>query len=185
MSQTRSTRFRELLKKPPFVCMGAHDAVTAKLAEAAGAPAIYVSGFVASATSNTGERFEPIAGTWTALPTAGAPSNREAHSAVWTGDAPSTWDTLRGTLPMLLGMGLVFQMPAVVYFLARLRIVSAGFLVRHFKYAVLIIFIAAAVITPSGDMMTQTIFAAPMLGLYLLSIVIAWIVGPKRLRAAE
>ena len=86
---------------------------------------------------------------------------------------------------MLLGMGLVFQMPAVVYFLARLRIVSAGFLVRHFKYAVLIIFIAAAVITPSGDMMTQTIFAAPMLGLYLLSIVIAWIVGPKRLRAAE
>ena len=46
---TRSARFRELLKKPPFVCMGAHDAVTAKLAEQAGAPAIYVSGFVASA----------------------------------------------------------------------------------------------------------------------------------------
>jgi 2-methylisocitrate lyase-like PEP mutase family enzyme len=46
---SRSTRFRELLKKPPFVCMGAHDAVTAKLAEQAGAPAIYVSGFVASA----------------------------------------------------------------------------------------------------------------------------------------
>ena len=49
MSTYRSTRFRELLKKPPFVCMGAHDAVTAKLAEQAGAPAIYVSGFVASA----------------------------------------------------------------------------------------------------------------------------------------
>ena len=46
---SRSARFRELLKKPPFVCMGAHDAVTAKLAEQAGAPAIYVSGFVASA----------------------------------------------------------------------------------------------------------------------------------------
>jgi 2-methylisocitrate lyase-like PEP mutase family enzyme len=46
---TRSARFRELLRKPPFVCLGAHDAVTAKLAEAAGAPAIYVSGFVASA----------------------------------------------------------------------------------------------------------------------------------------
>ncbi len=45
----RSARFRELLKKPPFVCMGAHDAVTAKLAEQAGAPAIYVSGFAASA----------------------------------------------------------------------------------------------------------------------------------------
>jgi methylisocitrate lyase len=49
MSDSRSARFRELLRKPPFVCMGAHDAVTAKLAEQAGAPAIYVSGFVASA----------------------------------------------------------------------------------------------------------------------------------------
>jgi len=46
---TRSAKFRDLLKKPPFVCMGAHDAVTAMLAEQAGAPAIYVSGFVASA----------------------------------------------------------------------------------------------------------------------------------------
>lgn len=46
---SRSARFRELLKTPPFVCMGAHDAVTAKLAEQTGAKAIYVSGFVASA----------------------------------------------------------------------------------------------------------------------------------------
>jgi 2-methylisocitrate lyase-like PEP mutase family enzyme len=46
---TRSARFRALLKTPPFVCMGAHDAVTAKLAEQVGAPAIYVSGFAASA----------------------------------------------------------------------------------------------------------------------------------------
>jgi sec-independent protein translocase protein TatC len=56
---------------------------------------------------------------------------------------------------------------------------------KNFKYAILIIFIAAAVITPSGDMMTQTIFAAPMVGLYLLSILIAWLFGPKRLRDAE
>jgi methylisocitrate lyase len=49
MEQSRSARFRELLTKPPFVCLGAHDAVTAKLAEQAGAPALYVSGFVASA----------------------------------------------------------------------------------------------------------------------------------------
>ena len=49
VTASRSARFRELLRKPPFVCMGAHDAVTAKLAEQAGAPAIYVSGFVASA----------------------------------------------------------------------------------------------------------------------------------------
>jgi sec-independent protein translocase protein TatC len=81
---------------------------------------------------------------------------------------------------MLIGMGLVFQMPTVVYFLAKMRLVTARFLWRHLKYAVLIIFIVAAVITPSGDMITQTIFAAPMLGLYALSILIAWLVAPKR-----
>jgi sec-independent protein translocase protein TatC len=86
---------------------------------------------------------------------------------------------------MLLGMGIVFQMPTVVFFLAKMKLVSARFLVAHLKYALLIIFIVAAVITPTGDMMTQVIFAAPMLGLYLLSIVIAWVVGPKRLKGDE
>jgi sec-independent protein translocase protein TatC len=86
---------------------------------------------------------------------------------------------------MLLGMGVVFQMPTVVFFLAKMKMVTARFLLKHFKYAFLIIFIAAAVITPTGDMMTQAIFAAPMVGLYLLSIMIAWIVGPKRLMASE
>jgi sec-independent protein translocase protein TatC len=81
---------------------------------------------------------------------------------------------------MLIGMGLVFQMPTIVYFLARIKLITARFLAANFKYAFLIIFIVAAVITPTGDMMTQAIFAAPMVGLYLLSIAIAWIVGPKR-----
>src|SRR5215831_5536634 len=81
---------------------------------------------------------------------------------------------------MMLGMGVVFQMPTVVFFLAKMKLVTAHFLASQFKYAVLIIFIVAAVITPTGDMMTQTIFAAPMLGLYILSIIIAWVVGPKR-----
>ena len=80
---------------------------------------------------------------------------------------------------MLLGMGAVFQMPAIVFFLAKAGLVTARFLWRSFRYAFLLIFIVAAVITPTGDMATQTIFAAPMVGLYLLSIVIAWIVGRK------
>jgi len=84
---------------------------------------------------------------------------------------------------MLLGMGVVFQMPTVVFFLAKMKMITARFLLKQFKYAFLIIFVVAAVITPTGDMMTQTIFAAPMVGLYILSIAIAWIVGPKRLRA--
>ena len=86
---------------------------------------------------------------------------------------------------MLIGLGLVFQMPAVVYFMARMHLVTARFLAKHFKYAILIIFVAAAVITPSGDMMTQAIFAAPMLGLYVLSIGIAWAFQPKRLKDTE
>ena len=84
---------------------------------------------------------------------------------------------------MLLGMGIVFQMPAVVFFLAKMKMITARFLIVNFKYAFLIIFVVAAVITPSGDMMTQIIFASPMVGLYFVSIMIAWVVGPKRLRA--
>ncbi|OLB62414.1 MAG: twin arginine-targeting protein translocase TatC [Acidobacteria bacterium 13_2_20CM_2_66_4] len=86
---------------------------------------------------------------------------------------------------MLIGMGLVFQMPTIVYFLARIKLITARFLAKNFKYAFLIIFIVAAVITPTGDMMTQAIFAAPMVGLYLLSIAIAWIVGPNRIGDAD
>src|SRR5207237_10287936 len=52
---------------------------------------------------------------------------------------------------MLFAMGLVFQMPAVVFFLAKMGVVSARFLARHFKYAILIIFIVSAVITPPRD----------------------------------
>ena len=80
---------------------------------------------------------------------------------------------------MLIGMGLVFQMPTIVLFLAKMKLVTLRFLARNFKYAILIIFVAAAVITPTGDMITQTMFAAPMVGLYLVGIAIAWIVGPK------
>jgi sec-independent protein translocase protein TatC len=85
---------------------------------------------------------------------------------------------------MLLGMGVVFQMPTIIYFLAKMKLVTWRFLARNFKYAILIIFIVAAVITPTGDMITQTIFAAPMVGLYLLGILIAWMVGPKK-KSAE
>jgi sec-independent protein translocase protein TatC len=76
-------------------------------------------------------------------------------------------------------------MPIVVFFLARFGIVTAGFLARKIKYAVLIIFIVAAVITPSADVVTQTVFAAPMLVLYILSIGVAWIFGKKRPRIAD
>ena len=83
-------------------------------------------------------------------------------------------------MKMLLAFGLVFQMPTVVLFLARMGVVTARFLWRNIKYAILIIFIVAAVVTPSADMITQTAMAGPMIGLYLLSIGLAWLFGKKR-----
>jgi sec-independent protein translocase protein TatC len=80
---------------------------------------------------------------------------------------------------MLIGLGIVFQLPTIVFFLAKMKLVTARFLASNLKYAILIIFVVAAVITPGGDMMTQTIFAAPMIGLYLVSILIAWAVNPR------
>ena len=88
-----------------------------------------------------------------------------------------TFDLYKG---MMIGMILVFQMPTLVFFLARLRLVTARFLWRNFKYAILIIFILAAVLTSSPDWWNQTVFALPMIALYLISIAIAWMVAPKR-----
>jgi sec-independent protein translocase protein TatC len=79
---------------------------------------------------------------------------------------------------MLFVMGIVFQMPTLVFFLAKMGLVTARFLASQFKYAVLVIFIIAAVVTPTGDPYNQTILALPMIGLYLLSILIAWIFAP-------
>lgn len=81
---------------------------------------------------------------------------------------------------MLLGFGVIFEMPTLVFFLARMGVVTARWLLRYFKYAFLIIFVVAAVVSPGTDMMSQLIMAVPMIGLYLISIVIAWIFGKKK-----
>lgn len=81
---------------------------------------------------------------------------------------------------MLLGFAVIFQMPTVVLFLARMGVVTAGFLLRHTKYAVLIIFILGAVLSPGGDIVSQGLMAGPMLALYGLSILIAWVVAPRK-----
>jgi sec-independent protein translocase protein TatC len=85
---------------------------------------------------------------------------------------------------MLLGLGVVFQMPTVVFFLAKMRMVTARFLVSQFKYAVLLFAILAALLTPTGDPVNMVIFTAPMILLYGVSILIAWVIGPTR-RSSE
>jgi sec-independent protein translocase protein TatC len=98
---------------------------------------------------------------------------------------PKLDDVLDMYTRMLLVLGVVFQMPTLVFFLAKMGLVTARFLASQFKYALLVIFIIAAVVTPSGDPYNQTILALPMIGLYLLSIGIAWIFGPVAKKSTE
>ena len=86
---------------------------------------------------------------------------------------------------MMLAIGVVFQLPTVVFFLARMGMVTAGWLLKKTKYAVLVIFIVAAIITPGPDVVSQTLVAGPMLLLYGISIGIAWLVGKKRLKTQD
>jgi sec-independent protein translocase protein TatC len=88
-------------------------------------------------------------------------------------------------LSIILGMGLIFEMPILIFFLALMGIVTAGFMWKNFRYAILLIFIIAAIVTPTPDVLNMCIFAAPMIALYVVSIGIAWAVHPKQRRARK
>jgi sec-independent protein translocase protein TatC len=81
---------------------------------------------------------------------------------------------------LMLTFGLIFQMPTLVLFLARLGLVTARFLLRNMKYAILIMFIVGAVLSPGTDPVGQALMAGPMFLLYLLSIGLAWLFGKKK-----
>jgi sec-independent protein translocase protein TatC len=80
----------------------------------------------------------------------------------------------------MLAMGMVFEMPTLVLFLARVGLVTPWFLIRQFKYAVLIIFIVAAVLTPGTDVVSQALMAGPMFVLYFISIGVAWVFQKRK-----
>jgi sec-independent protein translocase protein TatC len=81
---------------------------------------------------------------------------------------------------IMFGLGLVFQIPTVTFFLARIGLVTPGSMARPWRYAIVAIFIVAAVISPTGDIPNLLVFAVPMMTLYALSIGIAWIFGKPR-----
>jgi sec-independent protein translocase protein TatC len=83
-------------------------------------------------------------------------------------------------MTVILGLGAVFELPILVMFLALFGIVTPGWLWRNVRYAILVIFIIAAIITPTPDILTMCVFAAPMLALYLVSIGVAYVVHPSR-----
>lgn len=86
---------------------------------------------------------------------------------------------------ILLAMGVIFQMPAVTYVLARIGIVTHFFLIKSWKLAAVIILIVAAVVSPTGDIPNLMLFATPMMVLYVFSIGIAWLFGKRRRTDAE
>lgn len=86
-------------------------------------------------------------------------------------------------LTIIIGLGVVFEMPILVFFLALLGVVSAGWMWRNVRYSILVIFVIAAVLTPTTDIMNMCLFAAPMVVLYILSIGVAWMVHPKQRKA--
>ncbi|MDA8019391.1 MAG: twin-arginine translocase subunit TatC [Thermoanaerobaculia bacterium] len=83
-------------------------------------------------------------------------------------------------MTVILGLGLMFELPTVIFFLARLGVVTPRFLLRHFRWAVLLIFVAAAIITPTPDVINLLVFALPTIGLYLVGVGVAALFGRPR-----
>jgi sec-independent protein translocase protein TatC len=88
-------------------------------------------------------------------------------------------------LSIILGLGISFELPILIFFLALFGIVSPRFLWKNIRYAILAVFIVAAIICPSPDPWTMCIYAIPMLVLYLVGIGVAWWVHPARRKKKE
>src|SRR5205823_4597761 len=72
-------------------------------------------------------------------------------------------------LTIIIGLGVIFEMPILVFFLSLMGMITAGFMWRNLRYAILIIFVIAAIVTPTTDILNMCIFAAPMVALYVVS----------------
>jgi sec-independent protein translocase protein TatC len=96
----------------------------------------------------------------------------------WIEFNPKLEDTFSFVILMLFAFGIIFELPLVAFLLARLRIINVGFLNKNRKYAVLVIFIVAAIITPP-DVVSQLLVAFPMWTLYELSVLVVWLFGPR------
>jgi sec-independent protein translocase protein TatC len=83
-------------------------------------------------------------------------------------------------LAVILGLGITFELPILIFFLSILGIVDAKFLIRHIRYAILVIFVIAAIICPLPDPVSMCLFAMPMLVLYMVGVGVAWIFNPAR-----
>ncbi|MEN6319590.1 MAG: twin-arginine translocase subunit TatC [Syntrophaceae bacterium] len=89
------------------------------------------------------------------------------------------------SIKLLLAFGLSFELPVLIFFMAKIGIVTSAMLSKNRRYAILIIFIAAAILTPSPDAFTQIIMAVPLMGLYEIGIFVAKFAEKKRLKVDD
>jgi sec-independent protein translocase protein TatC len=88
-------------------------------------------------------------------------------------------------ITILLGLGLVFELPAFVFFFARLGVVTPGLMLRFWRHALVVILIISAILSPTTDIPNMMVFAGPMMILYVISVAIAWLFGRPRQEMAE
>jgi sec-independent protein translocase protein TatC len=88
-------------------------------------------------------------------------------------------------LAVILGLGITFELPILIFFLSLFGIVDAKFLIKHIRYAILAIFVIAAIICPTPDPIGMCLFATPMLILYMIGVGVAFLVHPSRRKARE
>jgi sec-independent protein translocase protein TatC len=85
-------------------------------------------------------------------------------------------------LIVLLGLGVIFELPVVVFILSLFGIVTPKFLMKNFRYAMLIITVVAAIVTPTPDATTMLIFMAPMVLLYFIGVLVSYVVLRRKRR---
>jgi len=79
-----------------------------------------------------------------------------------------------------LGLAVIFEIPAVIFVLSRIGLVSGPFLLRNTRYAILVSAVVAAIITPTTDIPNMMMMMIPMIGLYLLGVIVAYVFGKQR-----
>jgi sec-independent protein translocase protein TatC len=107
------------------------------------------------------------------------------YSADFLTPMPAVSEYFSLSLRLLIAFGVIFELPILMVFLAKIGIVDVPFLNKNRKYAILINFIIAAILTPTPDIVNQMLMGVPLLVLYEISVVAVWIFGRKKLKYAS
>lgn len=105
------------------------------------------------------------------------------YSTEFLAPMPAVKDYFSLCLRLLLAFGVIFELPVFMVLLAKMGIVNVAFLNRHRRYAILLSFVIAAILTPTPDVVNQLLMAVPLIVLYELSIGAVWLFGRKTLRS--